>query len=264
MLKFLPDLHWTTASWRSQVFKASACVVYVPVTYKFTSSLTELNVYSAYADLKELRPVSGFVKEQAAPVVQPQKPAASLALVNKTAVNTDSEGSPQPLQQVQQSAPAEYEMNSLAIKLSNNPLSSLAGLQEAVGTVLDKPVRLTAFARQIIFLLKANAICLAVTVAATFLAQSRPCLVLVPPSNAVQDNDYIMHGVQAELRWLDLSQCKLTSIQDELTRFPKLQMLYLHANQISKLSEVKKLGKLSGLQKLTLHGNPIAELPHYK
>lgn len=70
--------------------------------------------------------------------------------------------------------------------------------------------------------------------------------------------------LQAELRWLDLSQCKLTSIQDELTRFPKLQMLYLHANQITKLSDVKKLGRLSGLQKLTLHGNPIAELPHYK
>lgn len=70
--------------------------------------------------------------------------------------------------------------------------------------------------------------------------------------------------LQAELRWLDLSQCQLTNIQDELTRFPKLQMLYLHANQITKLSDVKKLGKLSGLQKLTLHGNPIAELPHYK
>lgn len=70
--------------------------------------------------------------------------------------------------------------------------------------------------------------------------------------------------LQAELRWLDLSQCQLTNIQDELTRFPKLQMLYLHANQITKLSDVKKLGKLSGLQKVTLHGNPIAELPHYK
>lgn len=74
----------------------------------------------------------------------------------------------------------------------------------------------------------------------------------------------LLHGVQAELRWLDLSQCKLTNIQEELTRFPKLQMLYLHANQITKLSEVKKLGKLAGLQKLTLHGNPIAELPNYK
>lgn len=77
-------------------------------------------------------------------------------------------------------------------------------------------------------------------------------------------NDSSVVFVQSELRWLDLSQCKLSSIGEELTRFPKLQMLYLHANQISKLSEVKKLGKLPALQKLTLHGNPIAELPHYK
>ena len=70
--------------------------------------------------------------------------------------------------------------------------------------------------------------------------------------------------LQAELRWLDLSQCKLTGVQEELTRFVQLQMLYLHANQITKLSELKKLGKLQHLQKLTLHGNPVAELPHYK
>ena len=61
-----------------------------------------------------------------------------------------------------------------------------------------------------------------------------------------------------------MSQCKLSNIEEEVTRFPKLQMLYLHANQITKLSVVKKLGKLPELQKLTLHGNPIAELPNYK
>ena len=70
--------------------------------------------------------------------------------------------------------------------------------------------------------------------------------------------------LQAELRWLDLSQCKLTGVQEELTRFPQLQMLYLHANPIPMLSELKKLGKLQHLQKLTLHGNPVAEQPHYK
>ncbi|KAL3132967.1 hypothetical protein ABBQ38_006878 [Trebouxia sp. C0009 RCD-2024] len=159
------------------------------------------------ADLKEVKPVSGLVKGQPAPIVRPVKPATPQALVNNAAISTTCEGPPQPMQQVQQSAPVEYERNSLAIKLSNNPLASLTELQEAVASVLDEP---------------------------------------------------------AELRWLDLSQCKLTSIQDELTKFPKLQMLYLHANQITKLSEVKKLGKLAGLQKLTLHGNPIAELPHYK
>ena len=148
MLKRLPDLHWTTAFWRSQVCKASALVVYVTATCKWTSSPTELKVHTAYADLKELRPVSGVVRGQAAPVVQPSKPSAPLVLPNKSAVNTESEGPPQPLQQVQQSAPVEYEKNSLAIKLSNNPLSSLAGLQEAAETVLDEPVSLTAFVHQ--------------------------------------------------------------------------------------------------------------------
>lgn len=90
--------------------------------------------------------MGGFVKGQAAPLVQPHKPPAPLILANKSAVNTEAEAPLQPLQQVQQSAPVEYEKNSLAIKLSNNPLSSLAGLQEAVGTVLDEPVSLTAFA----------------------------------------------------------------------------------------------------------------------
>ncbi|KAL0055361.1 hypothetical protein WJX82_011134 [Trebouxia sp. C0006] len=91
--------------------------------------------------------------------------------------------------------------------------------------------------------------------------------VIKPTANAetsLQEAAAAVLDEPAELRWLDLSQCQLTNIQDELTRFPKLQMLYLHANQITKLSDVKKLGKLSGLQKLTLHGNPIAELPHYK
>ncbi|KAL0031884.1 hypothetical protein WJX79_003250 [Trebouxia sp. C0005] len=158
-------------------------------------------------NLSELKPVNGFVKGCAAPP-QLNKPSTANAPVTKPTAN--AEASAKPMQQLQTAAavtPLQFELNSRAIKLANNPLKSLAGLQEAAAAVLDEP---------------------------------------------------------AELRWLDLSQCKLTNIQDELTRFPKLQMLYLHANQITKLSDVKKLGKLSGLQKLTLHGNPIAELPHYK
>ena len=114
-------------------------------TCKGTSSSTELKLHNTYADLKELKPVSGFAKGQAAPVVQSPKALAPLTLANKSAVNTESESPQQPLQQVQQSAAVEYEKNSLAIKLANNPLSSLAGLHEAVGTVLDEPVSSTAF-----------------------------------------------------------------------------------------------------------------------
>lgn len=95
----------------------------------------------AHADLKEIRPVSGFVKGQAAHVVQPSKPSAALTLASKSAVSTESEGPTQQVQQVQQVQQSpDFEKNSLAIKLSNNPLATLAGLQEAVGTVLDEPV----------------------------------------------------------------------------------------------------------------------------
>ena len=114
-------------------------------TCKNTSLSTELKLHSAYADLKEVKPVSGCVKGQAAPVMQPPKASVPLTWANKSAVNTESEGPPQPLQQVQQSASVQYDKNSLAIKLANNPLSSLAGLLEAVGTVLDEPVSSIAF-----------------------------------------------------------------------------------------------------------------------
>lgn len=43
-----------------------------------------------------------------------------------------------------------------------------------------------------------------------------------------------------------------------------LQVIYLHGNNIGKLSDVKKLAGLSNLSKLTLHGNPIAEMPVYR
>ncbi|KAL3149390.1 hypothetical protein ABBQ32_002190 [Trebouxia sp. C0010 RCD-2024] len=198
---------------------------------------------SSLKNLQEVKPMSGFVKGQPAPVVQPNKSATPPALVSNAAISTTCEGPSQPMQQVQQSTPVEYERNSLAIKLSNNPLASLTELQEAVASVLDEPVSFSVFPLP------------------PFPWCYTPVIV-----GAVQDNKSILYlvCVQAELRWLDLSQCKLTSIQDELTKFPKLQMLYLHANQLTKLSEVKKLGKLASLQKLTLHGNPIAELPHYK
>lgn len=49
-----------------------------------------------------------------------------------------------------------------------------------------------------------------------------------------------------------------------LLQYPKLKILYLHANSIEKLSEVDKLAELPELIGITLHGNPIETLPGYK
>ena len=174
--------------------------------------------------------------------------------VSKPTANAEADIPAQPMQQVQAAIlpkPVHYERNSVAIKMANNPLTSLVGLQEAAAAVLDEPVS-------------------AVT---PHKGPSPTSISLLKGDGALTKCQHVIGALkrpqslccmQAELRWLDLSQCRLTSIQEELTRFPKLQMLYLHANEITKLNDVKKLGKLSGLQKLTLHGNPVAELPHYK
>ncbi|GAB5366620.1 hypothetical protein AAMO2058_001159100 [Amorphochlora amoebiformis] len=57
-----------------------------------------------------------------------------------------------------------------------------------------------------------------------------------------------------DLMWLDVSYNNLTTIDNVLSRFPKLSMLYLHGNNIRDLNEIKKL-KCLPLKKLTLHGN---------
>lgn len=216
-----------------------------------------LRTRAGSADLSKLTPVSGFVKGQPTPLLQSGKPSTPTTAGSVLAASADSKSPSQPMQQLQQPAmpkSVEYERNSLAIKLSNNPLESLAGLQEAAASVLDEPVSIVAKNKPLA-LVAAVLVAVATGVAVSLLSKTFKIKSRSGSTSML---------FQAELRWLDLSQCKLTSIQEELTRFPKLQMLYLHANQITKLSEVKRLGKLTGLQKLTLHGNPIAELPHYK
>ena len=65
--------------------------------------------------------------------------------------------------------------------------------------------------------------------------------------------------VQEELSWLDASFNNLTSIEDIIVQYPNLTVLYLHANKIESIAQVKKLAKLTKLTKLTLHGNPLEE-----
>lgn len=68
----------------------------------------------------------------------------------------------------------------------------------------------------------------------------------------------------ADLAWLDASFNRLTRIDDIVTSFPNLKVLYLHGNQISSINEIVKLQALPHLNKLTVHGNPVSEKKDYK
>lgn len=65
--------------------------------------------------------------------------------------------------------------------------------------------------------------------------------------------------------WLDLSFNQLTNISDHLPAlFPNLTTLYLQANNIKRISHVKKLTQLPHLKSLALYGNPCEEHKHYR
>ncbi|KAJ3051264.1 Leucine-rich repeat-containing protein 51 [Rhizophlyctis rosea] len=64
--------------------------------------------------------------------------------------------------------------------------------------------------------------------------------------------------------WIDLSFNKLTNIEDSLLAFPTLKTLYLHANNLTDLSETSKLSLLPTLKTLTLHGNPLESSRSYR
>lgn len=68
----------------------------------------------------------------------------------------------------------------------------------------------------------------------------------------------------ANIRWLDLSSNKLTTVSEELVKFPHLRTLNLHDNQLESFREIRKLSSLANLKNLTMHGNPIEEKKHYR
>lgn len=67
-----------------------------------------------------------------------------------------------------------------------------------------------------------------------------------------------------DLRWLDLAYNRIRDLDDELFKFKKLTILYLHGNDISDMRTVSKLRVLSNLKTLTLHGNPIEQTKSYR
>jgi Leucine-rich repeat (LRR) protein len=67
--------------------------------------------------------------------------------------------------------------------------------------------------------------------------------------------------------WLDLSFNNISSLGSEVAvpaAFANVTTIYLHANNISKLGQLKKLRSFPNLKSLTLYGNPIEEHKHYR
>ena len=69
----------------------------------------------------------------------------------------------------------------------------------------------------------------------------------------------------SKLLWLDLSFNDFTAISPDLANhFPNLTTIYLHANKITNLQQIKHLMPLMELRSLSLFGNPVEEKKHYR
>jgi len=70
----------------------------------------------------------------------------------------------------------------------------------------------------------------------------------------------------SKILWLDLSFNKITKVgsADVAHKFPQVTTIYCHANQISKLSEIKKFGLFPNLKSLSLYGCKVEDNKHYR
>ena len=66
------------------------------------------------------------------------------------------------------------------------------------------------------------------------------------------------------IKWIDFSNNKISSLGDAFDNFDNLTVLYLHANNFSSIRAIKPLEKLEKLNSLTLHGNPIEAQKHFR
>jgi hypothetical protein len=66
------------------------------------------------------------------------------------------------------------------------------------------------------------------------------------------------------LQWIDLSHNRLESVHKDILKIPYLKILYLHANLIKDLEEIRHLSQCKTLINLTLHGNPIEHIKGYR
>eukprot|EP01031_Cornospumella_fuschlensis_P029223 gene29223-35275_t len=83
-------------------------------------------------------------------------------------------------------------------------------------------------------------------------------------------NVEVIHSIPAQIDasrilWLDLSFNFISTLSADMSQcFPNVVTIYLHANKISKLSEIKKLAGFQHLRALSLYGNPVEENKHYR
>ena len=69
----------------------------------------------------------------------------------------------------------------------------------------------------------------------------------------------------SKVLWIDISFNQISQFDESLVAaFPNLTTLHLHANNITKLTEIKKISKFPKLKSLALYGNPVEEHKHYR
>ena len=75
----------------------------------------------------------------------------------------------------------------------------------------------------------------------------------------------VQAGDRESISWLDLSFNAIEKLTPAFAEaFPNLQLLYLQANQITKLTDLKVLSHFKNLKSLVLFGNPVEGSKHYR
>jgi len=89
-------------------------------------------------------------------------------------------------------------------------------------------------------------------------------------NNNISDVNVLVDGLSSvvdplNIHWLDLSFNNIECLTEAFaTSFPNLSLLYLQANQITKLTQLKRLSYFKNLKSLTVFGNPVEQSKHYR
>ena len=81
--------------------------------------------------------------------------------------------------------------------------------------------------------------------------------ILISPFSSMLDT--------SKVTWLDVSFNQIETLDPIIfEHFPNISALYLQANKILKLSEIRKLEKFQRLKSIAIFGNPVEEHKHYR